>query len=147
VQISDIPRLSFAEVQFDRNLNYKTARYIYNDSADSISFPAISEQKLNAWQTQRKININFNTGIIVGFVSSLKNYEVHLGGIESSISIDLIYFDRYGNNISQPELGGGFAIFNAPLEHQEVILIENNNKKIYSQLLPVDAGHVHVLSF
>lgn len=142
-----ISRLGLMRVQPD-NPEYVAARYLYNDADAFIHAPLVKWTWMSAIKTYLKIDDKPSSGIIVGFVPD-EEFEVYLADNDHMPTQNIVYFDMQGRILQTGKgiAGGGFLIFNVEEDIHEVVVVGGRTRKIYSQVLPVDANSLSVLSF
>jgi len=129
---------------------YRAAQYFYNESRGFIRIPGIKKSWIESIKIEKKININPNGGIVVGFYDE-EDFEAYLGdGAEdNALEYTLLYFDSTGNltNDKVGHAGGGFIIFNAPPDAQNVVVQGKNSDTLSSRLIPINPEKISVLNF
>jgi len=140
---------------------YLPIRYIQNALQDYVHLPMIQEQWLTAAKEYKKITglaagltasltVSLTesppeTGIIIGFSKNL-NFDVYLAA-DNYNKNDIVYFNSAGNIVEEPNVGGGFVLFNVPVGAREVIVQERLTDRIYAQFFNVLSQQVSVAHF
>ncbi len=125
--------------------NYLPVRYFQDARKEYVHVPMLQEAWLKKIQAERMINEEPNTSTFVGFVPDF-NYDVYL--VSEGYSRDkVVYFDTIGKISPIPVKGGGFILFNVPAEAHEIVVQEEGNDRIYSQVIDSNAGQVGVAHF
>ncbi|MEK6627245.1 MAG: carboxypeptidase-like regulatory domain-containing protein, partial [Bdellovibrionota bacterium] len=124
---------------------YLPIRYIQSSLQEYVHLPMIQEQWLSAITEFKKIIRNPDDGIIVGFSKNL-SYDIYLTA-EGYNKENMVYFNSFGEIVSEATLGGGFILFNVPAGAREVVAQEQNTERIYSQVFNVMAGQISVTHF
>lgn len=124
---------------------YVPVRYIQNTRQDYIHIPMIQENWLLAVKNHNKIEEKMDAGTIIGFVTDL-TYDVFLVS-EDYNKNDIVFFNSSGHIVTEPEIGGGFILFNVPAGARELILQEKISDRIYSQVFNVLDQQVSVAHF
>lgn len=116
----------------NRPLQVEYIPYIYlqNQSKDYIHLPQLSEKFIEYLKQNRALQDE--TSIFIGFVK-MKNFEIMLAD-ETFDRRNIIYFDSQGQGSLTPVSNGGFIIFNVPAGTQEVIINNNDNDQVASQV-------------
>lgn len=145
--LSSINRLGIVQYT-SSDADYISARYQYRDSDSFIHIAAIPWRWLLTAKSRLRITETPNSGVVVGFVPDF-DFEVFVANIDKTSGTRIEYFDMSGNWINQStgKSGGGFAIFNLPEDTHEIVVISKSTERIHSQVVPVDANSLSVLSF
>lgn len=137
-------------IQFTSNSNdYISARYPYRDNDSFIHIPVIPWSWLLGAKATLRINEAPSSGVVVGFVPDF-NFEVYVAGNDVPETVRIAYFDmagRWTKSENAGVAGGGFAIFNLPPDVHEVVLVSKDSEIAYSQVIPVDANNLNVVTF
>ncbi len=145
IDLSPISRLSMMRVH-PANEDYMEATLLYEDTADSLRVPLIRGAWLQTLIAQKKINIQADTGIVVGFLAN-GNYQMYLGHQENFPVENLVYFDAQGEPSENAVDGGGVVIFNVPAGVQSMVAVQTEDQMIQTQVAPIDPRSVTVLKF
>lgn len=125
--------------------DYLPIRYFQDSRKEFLHIPNIKEAWLKQIALQKQINEDQSKGIYIGFVPEM-NYELFLV-YEGFNKENIIYFDSHGILSSNPVKGGGFVVFNVPLDAHEFIVQESGTDTIYSQVFSVKSGQISMSHF
>ncbi len=147
VNLPQVERLGLMRVQ-PEGADYISAIYLYSDKDTFIHAPLLQWSWLSNIKSYLKIEDRPNTGVIVGFVPD-ENFEVYLAAVDNLDARYIVYFDMQGRILQNQKgiAGGGFIIYNTPVDTHEVVVLGARTQKIYSRVLPVDENSLSVLSF
>jgi hypothetical protein len=141
---------SLDEIPNPMSSDYLVGQYFYNESRGFIRIPGLKRSWLEAIKVDKKININPNAGTVVGFFDE-EDFEAYIGGSNEDAAFDytVVYFDSTGNITADNfgRAGGGFIIFNAPSDAQNIVVVGKNSETINSRLIPVNPERISVLNF
>lgn len=118
----------------------------YFDDQKYIHVPLINKDWLVKIKTSLQISDSIDGGVLVGFLGE-SNSDVSLAGDTQGLQTQIVYFDFLGKPVksSIEARGGGFIIFNLPYTYHEVAIVDNENKKIYSNVIPVEDNFVSII--
>lgn len=147
VTLPQINRLGMMRVH-PENVDYVSARYLYNDTDDYIHGPLVKWSWLNAIKSYLRIDDPASAGIVVGFVPD-EDFEVYLAAYDNFEPRHIVYFDMQGRILQNRKgiAGGGFILYNVPEDTHEVVVLGARTQKVYSRVIPVDADSLTVLNF
>ncbi len=134
--------------QFNSRTNnplYIPIKYFQDARKEFVHIPQIQEPWLKQIQTEKLINEMPDSGLFIGFVPDF-DYEVFLV-YEGYTKDQIVYFDMQGRISPVPVKGGGFILFNVPLNAHEVVVQEVGSDKIFSQVFEVKTNQVSVSHF
>jgi hypothetical protein len=147
LMLPPISRLGILRAQPEIN-EYVAAKYIYSDSDSYIHVPLVRWSWLNAVKSYLRLDDQNSVGTLVGFVPD-EDFEVYLAGHDDFDRKNIVYFDMQGRILQTGKgaSGGGFIIYNTPAGTQEVVVLGEKSKKMYSKVVPVEEASLAVLSF
>lgn len=142
-----VARLGLARV-VPANNEYVAARYLYKDNDEYIHFPLVSWSWLSNIKSYLKLDDAASAGIVVGFVHS-DSFEAFVAGDEDYSARNIVYFDVQGRILQTGKgvAGGGFIMYNLPVDTHEIVTVGEKDGKVSSQVVPVDLNSLSVLSF
>lgn len=145
IDLPKISRMSLMQVH-PASEEYLITQQPYEDQTDYLHVPLISKTWLYQLRNERRVNINPNAGLIVGFVSS-GEFEVYLGHDSDFSRDNVIYFNPQGQIESSGVAGGGFILVNVPTGVQSVVVASKSSQVIQTQVIPVDLHATSVAKF
>lgn len=145
VNLSLKHQLSFARLH-PASAEYMDSLAVYDDGSDHVHLPLISRKWLARLQLERKINLDPEGGIVVGFVPSI-DYDVYLPNDAHYLADQIVYFDARGAITEHGVAGGGFILFNVKAGVQSVVVGDKNSEMLQTQVIPVDQQTMVTLKF
>jgi len=145
VNLSLKHQLSFARVH-PASTQYMDTLVLYDDGADHVHAPLVLGAWLNQIQQERKISVDPESGIVVGFVPSI-DFEVYLPNDSHYLNDQIVYFDASGAVVEHGVAGGGFILFNVKAGVQSIVVGDKNSEMLQTQVLPMDAQSIVTLKF
>ncbi|MEN0057780.1 MAG: hypothetical protein AAGB31_03005 [Bdellovibrio sp.] len=147
VRLPQVQRLGMMRVQ-PEGTDYIAARYLYRDKDEYLHIPLVQWSWLRSIKTFLKLDDHPSAGVIVGFVPD-EDFEVYLAGYDNFDQNSIVYFDMQGRLLQNRKgiMGGGFILYNVPEDIHEVVVLGQRTQKMHSQVLPVDANSLSILSF
>ncbi|MEK6773045.1 MAG: hypothetical protein AABY64_03820 [Bdellovibrionota bacterium] len=142
-QVSQLSLLEASPAQ-----GYLVATYLYNEAQGYIHVPLISDQWISWVSSQLRISQSPARSLIIGFVPD-EEFEISVLNSEDIPAQNIVYFDSQGQIVKSKigTAGGGFIIFNAPVDVLEVSAQLVKSQKTMSRVIPAQSGKVTVLSY
>lgn len=145
-QIQYVSGMGQMMLDVDPGTEYEMSRAFVSRQTNQINVPVISRDWLTALIARKKVNLDSNAGIFVGFVVD-EDFEVVLD-IDAKIdSSQLVFFDGAGNVIygNKGVAGGGVVIFNVPTGYRTISMVGKNKNKIFTHAFVAEDRFVTVL--
>ena len=132
-------------VDVDAGANYEVLRTSVSRESRHFDFPIIPTEWLDSIKASQKVNINPDTGVVVGFHQE-KAFEVHLESGLNAPGLKIIYFDNEGRVLPTDSgvPGGGFVAFNVPLGFRTVTLVPDSGS-LETQVTVVEQGYTNIV--
>ncbi len=124
---------------------YVDSKQSYTAVEDYLHLPIINGDWLEQIKTQKRINVEFDKGIIVGFVQNEDYNLIPLN--EEQSSENLVYFNSSGEVISSGAAGGGFILFNQSKEFETISIKNRKNNLIYNKIAFPESRFLFLLNF
>ena len=124
---------------------YLAFRYFQDARKEYVHLPQIQESWLSQIRANLQINDEPDAGTFIGFVPEF-NYEVFLV-YEGYRKDQIVYFDPQGKISAQAVKGGGFIMFNVPLDAHEIVVQQEGTERIFSQVIESKASQVGIAHF
>ncbi len=145
INMPDLDRLSLMKVT-PQDPAFSESLQMYEDSMDSVHVPLVRTDWIQNLMSQRKSNVEPETGVVVGFVPS-SEFEVYMGHDPNFPKDQIIYFDPQGQVTTQGVPGGGFILFNVPKGVQSIVIADTKNDLLQTQVIPMDESALVTLKF
>jgi hypothetical protein len=125
---------------------YLSAIYSMPGDQDHVDLPLVSSAWILGLKQRQQLSEAPGTGLVVGFVP-IGDYELSLGHLEAAGPGQVVYFNAQGEVVPKGIGGGGFVVFNVPPGSQTVSVYLEQDDKVISRVIPVDANWTQVLQF
>lgn len=139
--------LNSLEEIFVRPQDRQYAQYTYlnNSRKNHLHLPQISDLWIEQVQKQMQIPIQNESSVFIGFLPK-NDYNLHLSASDFDLR-QIVYFNAQGLPSNKPEIGGGFILFNLPLEPLEIIVQDNKSERTFSKTLWATSNKLYVSHF
>lgn len=122
---------------------YENVRIAYHTLTDYIHIPLISKAWLDEGRSSLKVNDDFKTGSIVGFVQG-EDFIVEVQNKETSSKI--LYFDQRGQFAQEGRAGGGFIVYNAEVDLPNIIIRGERTQREVARVVRPDSKFIQVVN-
>ena len=133
-------------VEADGGEEMDVIRISLERESSEISVPMIPSRWLQQLATEKRINLEGQKGVVVGFVNG-KNFQVFLDDKQPYGHENTIYFDKSGKIVRDGTgpAGGGFILFNVPIGLRSINVIPFGSDRIFTRTIIVEAAVTNVI--
>jgi hypothetical protein len=119
--------------------------YLQNSKKDHLHLPLIRDEFLEALRIQNQIPLLPNTSTFIAFAPN-GEFDLHLT-VDHFNRKHIVYFNSKGEAVPDSVPGGGFIIFNLPAGLQEIILLDRQTDKTFSQVVSAVSEKIYMTHF
>lgn len=133
-------------VEADGGEGTEIVRLNLDGSRAGISVPMIPSHWLADLAIKKRINLEGEKGVVVGFVNN-KDFEVFIDDKEPYLPENTVYFDRDGQILREGrgKAGGGFALFNLPTGFRSVVIVPSGSDRVLSRIVVAEPAVTNVI--
>lgn len=122
---------------------YQPFRFLLDRKAHYFELKQFKFKKLNSIFQSKKINIDADKGIVIGFIDT--DDFVITSGSEIKKGQNVIYFDEFGNLVSDGKRGGGFIMYNVPAGMNSVGILNKSSSTLINRIYISDPEVTFIL--
>jgi hypothetical protein len=144
IKLQNLNRYSLMHIQSEDG-QYFSSMQSYNDKDEEIWAPVIPKNWIDQIKQIRKINQNPILGMVVGFFTEDVIGDVYLSHDSEYLRSNIVYFNSAGETLDTPTFGGGYVLFNVLQGTHSVVVIDNRDNLVSSDVIFVETENINVI--